>query len=333
MRVARGVEELPAVARPRLVSVGTFDGVHRGHRAVLAALAETAREAGGESWVVSFHPHPQEVLRPESAPGLLTTVEERRRALAAHGLDGLLWIRFTAEFSQRSGESFLRELLARSAGGGVVVGPTTRLGRDRSMGLREIRSLADELGWRVREVPPVELDGDRVNSTRIRRLLLAGETAAARRLLGRPYTFAAPVVRGDGRGRGLRCPTANLAPLGERKLLPADGVYAGWARTAAGLHEAAISVGTRPSFGAGPRVVEVHLLDFEGALVGEDLRVHLSARLREQRTFASAEALAEAMAEDVAQVRGLLRGDSPEGAEEGADFPWQADPGTARMGA
>lgn len=334
LRIARGMEALPAMQSPRLVSVGTFDGVHRGHRAVLAEMVRVAREARGESWAVSFDPHPQEVLRPDTAPALLTTVEERERALEPTGIDGLLWIPFTREFSQRSGESFLRELLARSGtGSGLVVGPTTRLGRDRSMGLREIRQLADEEGWRVVVIDPVEIEGTRVNSSRIRRLLLAGEAAAARRLLGRPYSFTAPVVRGHGRGQALRCPTANLATLAGRKLLPGDGVYAGWAEPAAGRHEAAISIGTRPSFGGGPRVVEVHLLDFEGALAGEVLCVHLSAQLREQRTFESAGALADAMADDVAAVRSVLRGDSPDRPPEGGDFPWPAGPGAARMGA
>ena len=249
--------------------------------------------------VVTFDPHPQEVLDPKGAPSLLSTWEEKARELERLGVHGVLKLSFDRRMAERDGREFLEELLGSHPDArGLIMGHDSRLGRGRSVGVDEIRDLAKLKGWELEVLGPVIIDGSRVSSTRIRRHLLAGEMDKARRLLGRPYSVSATVVRGAGRGKDLGFPTANLGALSERKLFPGDGVYAVWVeRDREGL-PGALSVGSRDSFGGGERVMEVHLIDFSGDLLGERLRLHLVERLRSQRRFSSVEELQEAMAGD-----------------------------------
>ena len=307
MRVLRHVEELAELAGPLFVSVGTFDGVHCGHRRVLAELVRLAESRGGQAVAVTFEPHPAVVVRPVAAPLLLTTLAEKRREIERVGVHALLCLEFNLAMSQREGGEFLRALLGpRERAGGLVAGHDTHLGRDRSMGAAEIAALAASEGWELRVVPAEVVDGLPVSSTRVRELLLRGQVGPASCLLGRPYSLAGCVVRGDGRGRQLGYPTANLGPLEDRKLLPGDGIYAGWVERGQEGFRAALCIGRRPTFGEGPRTVEAHLLDFHGDLLGESLRVHWVARLRDEERFASVEALQVAMAQDCRRAAELL---------------------------
>jgi riboflavin kinase/FMN adenylyltransferase len=282
VRVARTPEELRA--ERRAAAIGTFDGVHRGHRRVL----EAARVAGLRTAVVTFDPHPRALFG--GGVELLTTTERRLELLAAAGIDDALLLRFDRKLADLTPERFAEEVL-RAAGIEVVAaGETFRFGRDRGGDL----GLLAERGFDVRPVPLVES----VSSSHIRRLLHSGRLHDAAALLGRAPEVEGVVVRGDGRGRALGFPTANLEVPGGL-LVPPDGVYAG----AALGRRAAVSIGTNPHFGGVERRVEAHLLDFDEDLYGQRLVVELWQPLREQATFASLDELVAAIGHDVDRTR------------------------------
>ncbi|HKI91960.1 MAG TPA: riboflavin biosynthesis protein RibF [Gaiellaceae bacterium] len=286
MNVARRPEEL-APAR-RSVAIGTFDGVHRGHRRVL----EAAEAAHLRPAVVTFDPHPRLVLG--GGVELLTTTERRLELLAEAGIEDALVLHFDEALAALDPEEFAETILRAIGAEAVAAGETFHFGRGRSGDL----DLLERLGFDVRRVPLVE----NISSSHARRLLAIGDVAHAAELLGRPPEVDGTVVAGKRRGAGLGFPTANLAlPAG--LLLPADGVYAGEALG----HRAAISIGTNPHFGGEERHLEVHLLDFEGDLYGTRLVVALWERLRDQETFASEDALVAAIADDVARTRAAVR--------------------------
>ncbi len=284
MNVVRRASELEPVRRS--AAVGTFDGVHRGHLRVL----EAARAAHLRPAVVTFDPHPRSVVG--DGVELLASTERRLELLDAAGVEDVLLLRFDDDLAALTPEQFAEDVL-RAAGIEVVAaGETFRFGRGRTGDL----ALLERLGFDVRRVPLVE----NVSSSHIRRLLAAGDVAAARSLLGRPAEVEGVVVRGDGRGRALGFPTANLAtPQGV--LVPRDGVYAG---SALG-RRAAVSIGTNPTYGGVERRVEAHLLDFDGDLYGQRLVVELWELLRGQERFGSEQELVDAIAADVERARTL----------------------------
>jgi riboflavin kinase/FMN adenylyltransferase len=286
VNVAREPEGLSDA--PRGVAIGTFDGVHRGHLRVIDA----ARRAGLGTAVVTFDPHPRSVLGGEVV--LLATLERRLELLEAAGVEDVLVLRFDERLAALSADEFAERILRRIGAETVAAGETFRFGRGREGDLE----LLERLGFDVRRVPLVE----NVSSSRIRQLLHAGETERAARLLGRPPEVEGIVVRGDGRGRELGFPTANL-DVPEGLLVPPDGVYAGCARN----RRAAVSIGTNPHFDGVERRVEAHLLDFDGDLYGERLVVELWAPLREQRRFDSLEELVAAIGDDVERTRAATR--------------------------
>jgi riboflavin kinase/FMN adenylyltransferase len=286
VNVARDPTELP-VAR-RAVAVGTFDGVHRGHVQVIDA----ARRAGLRTGVVTFDPHPRAVLGGEVE--LLATLERRLELLAAAGVEDVLVLRFDEELAALSADEFAGLMLRGVGAETVAAGETFRFGRGREGDL----ALLERLGFDVRRVPLVK----NVSSSRIRELVHAGETERAATLLGRPPEVEGIVVRGDGRGRELGFPTANL-DVPDRLLVPPDGVYAGWTLD----RRAAISIGTNPHFDGVERRVEAHVLDFDGDLYGDRLVVELWSPIREQRRFDSLDELVAAIGDDVAQTRGAER--------------------------
>ena len=286
MIVARSVEELPE--RERTVAVGSFDGVHRGHRVVL----ETARAAGGTTTVVTFWPHPRLVLG--NRVELLSTLERRLELLEGEGADEALIVTFTAEVAALSPGDFADAVLRRIGATTVVVGENFRFGRAAAGD----GALLERLGFEVRLVPLLT----DVSSTRIRALLRGGDVVAAAPLLGRPAEIEGTVVLGDQRGGTLGFPTANLAVPAEL-LVPAYGIYAGEARG----HRAAISIGVNPHYGGDERRIEPHLLDFDGDLYGQRLVVELWRRLRDERAFASEDELVAQIASDVEATRAAER--------------------------
>jgi riboflavin kinase / FMN adenylyltransferase len=285
MRITR----LPDVEpRPRRVAVGTFDGVHLGHREVIA----------GADTVLTFEPHPAAVVAPAGAPRLLTTLERKAELVEGLGVQELVVIGFDREFAARSAQAFVDDVLAGTLQAThVSVGENFRFGH-KAQGDVELLRADDRFETRV--VPLLEVDGEVVSSSHIRGLVLGGAMEYADELLGAPFTLSGEVVHGDKRGRELGYPTANLVPV-DGYVLPGHGVYACRARTAAGdEHVAAVNVGVRPMFVTGRgELVEAFLVDFEGDLYGSELRLEFLKRLRGEKRFPGVDALVAQMARDV----------------------------------
>ena len=293
--------------------MGTFDGVHRGHWAVLQEIRRRAQETGRRSVLVTFDPHPLRIVRPEHAPPLLTTPLEKKEILAESGLDYAVFLSFTPALSRYSPRRFVEEILVGQLGvDELVIGYDHGFGRGRSGDVETLRTIGRDLGFEVDVVPPVKADGDPISSTRIRRSLAAGDVVRARTALGRPYSFRGVVVRGEGRGRKLGFPTANLAIHSGEKLLPPAGIYAVRGVLRMGTHPGALHLGPRPTFRGSPPSVELHLLNFEGDLYGSEIRVDFVRYLREVRPFASVEALIDQMREDVEEATQILAADASE---------------------
>lgn len=297
---------VPDAARGTVVTVGTFDGVHRGHRRVLEEIAERARRSERRSVLVTFEPHPLEVVNPQAAPALLTLAEERREILAQGDLDVVVFFRFTRELSHFSPEAFVRLLLDRFAMRELVIGHDHGFGRGRSGNVDLLRRLGSELGFGVDVVPAVEIDGHSVSSTRIRRAVAGGDLDTAARLLGRPYSVTGIVVPGAGRGRHLGYPTINVEVGDPRKLFPPDGVYAATVEWRDGRCGAMVHQGPRPTFGESARSLEAHLLEHDVELYGERVKVSWAARLRDVRRFDTPEALRAQLEKDFERARAAL---------------------------
>jgi riboflavin kinase/FMN adenylyltransferase len=296
---------------PTAVTIGAYDGVHTGHRLVIDRVRRVAAEQGLESAVVTFDQHPAAVVRPESAPKLLTDLEQKLELLAETGIDYVLLVHFDEERSHESAEEFVREVLVGCLDAkAVVVGHDFHFGKGRLGNVPLLQDMGAELGFDVTGLRLFSdgLDRDPISSTRIRGLLTEGAVTEAASLLRRPHQVRGVVEDGDKRGRTLGFPTANVS-LPEYIALPADGVYAGWYRRPDGaLHPAAISVGRRPTYYEenGMRLLEAHLLDFDGDLYGEPARVDFVAHLRPQARFESSQALVDQMDRDVATTRRVL---------------------------
>lgn len=294
-----------APAQGSIVTVGVFDGVHRGHRHLLERSIARARERGLAAVVVTFDPHPRQVLRPDNDVTYLTGLRERVRLLGEAGVDGVAVATFDREVAELPARTFV-ELLRRHLGmRGLVVGPDFALGRGREGDVAFLTALGQEQGFFVEVVPPFTLQGEVVSSTRVREALVAGDMGRAARLLGRWPRLAGQVVKGDERGRELGFPTANL-DLNSHLLIPADGVYVSRAHALGQALASVTSIGRRATFGEGPRLVEVHILDFEGDLYGQELAIDILERLRGQARFPSVADLVAQMHKDVAQARLIL---------------------------
>ncbi len=298
------------------VTIGAYDGVHLGHRAVIAEVRRRAAEDGLRSAVVTFDRHPASVVRPESAPRLLTDLEQKIELLAETGVDYCLVITFDEARSQESAEDFVHEVLLDCLNARVVVvGEDFHFGHGRAGNVPLLRKIGAEAGFAVDGLQLVGTDGSpagdhaQVSSTRIRHLLAEGRVDEANALLGRQYELRGVVVRGDGRGGPeLGFPTANVSVPGDI-LLPADGIYAGWYERPSGeVHPAAIYIGRRPTFyvEAHASLVEPHLLDFDGDLYGEHAKVRFEAHIRGDLKFDSVEALVEQMRRDKGDARRIL---------------------------
>lgn len=305
MNICRDWNELPVEFGPTALAMGNFDGVHLGHRAVLANVVKTAREHRLTACVLTFDPHPVMLLHPERAPAMLQTLQDRVRALALTGLDCLLLAPFTQELAAVPAGDFIEHyLLRRLRCADLFVGHDATFGRERAGTLRTLQAAAAQGLFRLHITQPVMHGGERVSSSRIRRLLEAGEVDRAAVLLGRPFVLEGPVVRGAGRGQVLGFPTANLAPEGT--LVPGSGVYACRAETAMGTFAASVHLGPIPTFARESPTVEAHLLDFDHDLRNQRIRLYFVERLRDIRIFADSDALARQIVEDVALTRRAL---------------------------
>jgi len=283
---------LPRLANGSTVTVGSFDGVHLGHQAVLQEIGRRARAARRASVLVTFDPHPLEVVNPGAAPPLLTTGPERLEILALSPLDYVLLMRFDRHLASLSPEQFVRDvLLQRCAVRELVIGHDHGFGRGRSGDVETLRRLGESHGFAVDVVPPVDFGGQHVSSSRIRRAVAGGDLATAGAMLGRPYGVVGRVGEGERRGRLLGVPTINLSELSPRKLLPPDGVYAVRVEWRGGGAGGMMNQGPRPTFQDGRRVLEAHLFGFDGDLYGEWVRIEWVERLRDIERFDSVEQL------------------------------------------
>jgi riboflavin kinase/FMN adenylyltransferase len=303
-----------------VVTVGTFDGLHRGHQAVLAEIVRRARARALTSVLVTFDQHPLEVVNPAAAPKLLTLPEEKQELLAGTGLDRVVLLPFTRVVAEQGAEEFVRRLRAEHGMQELVLGYDHGFGRGRAGDAALVRRLGAAQGFDVGVVDAVREDGQPISSTLIRAAVAHGDLEAAARWLGRPYGLLGRVVRGAGRGRAIGVPTINLAPPDPRKLLPPDGVYAVWVTvgqratlkdslTVAGngqRYGGMMNQGPRPTFGEHGRTLEVHLFDFAGELYGETVRVEWIERLRDVRAFPSREALVAQLERDRQAARASL---------------------------
>jgi riboflavin kinase/FMN adenylyltransferase len=315
----RGLDSVPAGWGRSVVTIGVFDGVHRGHQQILGHAVKKARAAGVPAVVVTFDPHPSEVVRPGSHPAVLTEPGRKADLMAALGVDALCVIPFTVDFSRLSAETFVHDILVDTLHASlVVVGENFRFGHKAAGDVTLLTRLGRTFGFRVEAAPLVASEeanggGETVySSTYIRSLIAAGDVAGASAALGRPHRLEGVIVRGDQRGRQLGFPTANLM-TGQFAAVPADGIYAarvGWGHPGpVGLEAvrmAAVSVGTNPTFSGRERRVEAYILDFDGDIYGERLVIDFVARLREQRTYTEMAPLVDQIHDDVEQTRALL---------------------------
>jgi riboflavin kinase/FMN adenylyltransferase len=299
-----------------VVTVGTFDGVHRGHQAVLAEIVQRAARRGAASVVVTFDPHPLAVVNPAAAPRLLTLPAERQRLLAASGVDRVVTLPFTPELARLAPEEFVRDVLRSKIGmDELVLGYDHGFGRGRSGDVDAVRRIGAADGFAVDVVDAVRDDGQPISSTLIRTAIAHGDLVLAGRWLGRLYGVLGVVARGAGRGRTIGVPTVNLRVPDARKLLPPDGVYAVWVTIEgrgtgdgrAGRYGGMMNQGPRPTFGVAERGLEVHLFDFAGDVYGETVLVEWVRRLRDVQSFPSREALVEQLARDAGAARDSLK--------------------------
>lgn len=311
----------PALRQPVFLTIGNFDGVHRGHQMLVRSLADAAHAAGALAGLLTFDPHPLAVLRPEAVTLRLTSNEERAAALAALGLDFVLVLPFTRETAAMPAAAFMQMLVAHLPLKALWVGPDFALGRGREGDAPRLAELGEELGYAVHVVQPYHWQGEPVRSSRVRSLLAEkGAVTQAADLLGRPYQLWGKVAEGARRGRRLGFPTANLVVHPDR-LIPAHGVYACWAWREDSGYPAVVNIGVRPTFDNGYRSVEAYLLDFTEELYGETLGLSFIRRLRDEMRFADVSALVAQIRSDAEAARRLLS-DPPDRAQPEC---WQDD--------
>lgn len=321
----RGYETVPGGWGRSVVTIGVFDGVHRGHQEIIGRTVKQAREHGLQSVVVTFDPHPAEVVRPGSHPAVLTEPARQAALIESLGVDALCVVPFTPDFSRLSPEAFVHDVLVeRLHAAAVVVGENFRFGHRAAGDVSLLAQLGHRFGFTVVVPPPVTAAGVAgpaapasrsditFSSTYIRSCVAAGDVAAAAEALGRPHRLEGVVVRGDARGQEIGFPTANLLH-GRYAAVPADGIYAARCTRRPGaehgeVHQAAVSIGTNPTFSGRERRVEAYLLDFDGDLYGERIALDFVAHLREQRHYPAADPLIAQIREDVADTRRALDG-------------------------
>lgn len=297
----------PGQLGPTHATMGTFDGIHRGHLALLKPLITGAKQAGAASALVTFEPHPRCVLDPDHCPPNLTTLDEKAWLLGQIGLDHLVVIPFTPQLAALSAPAFMGRLLRGMQLRRFVVGQDHRFGHGRRGDPAFLRRFGARHGFSVEVIPTLSRGRKPISSSRIRRLVLLGQMRAAAQLLGRDYVFRSTVEHGAQRGRQLGFPTANLR-IAPNKLIPAAAVYAARVDHDGKTYGGALSVGFRPTFGGNTLTVEVFLLDFDGDLYDELLTVWCVQRLRAEKRFATVPALQQQMARDVENARRILRG-------------------------
>jgi riboflavin kinase/FMN adenylyltransferase len=299
MRLFHGTDNAK-IARPTVLTLGVFDGLHLGHQLIMSTVVERARALGAVPTVITFDPHPRAVLHPESAPPLLQTFDQKIEAFSVLGVEQAIVVQFTREFARLEAEDFLRDVVRdRLHAAEVYLGRGFAFGRNREGDIELLRKVSRRLGFRAEEVREVRLRGQRISSSRIRELLAEGRVNLARRMLGRPYGVEGRVVHGAERGRTLGFPTANLRP--QNRVIPRGGVYVTATLIEGAWRRSLTNVGTRPTFGsdqAEEAAIETYVMDWAGDLYGDVVRVRFLHRLRDEQRFASVDELKRQIAYD-----------------------------------
>lgn len=311
MHLHRGTLPADLVKQRTVVTVGTFDGVHVGHVAILDLLKRVAVDTGMTPIVATFDPHPRSIVSGEPrAISLLYSFDERVQLLEANGIKHVFVIEFDESTRQLSPRGFIEEfVLRRWNAGHIIAGYNHSFGKDRAGDRESLIGLGKELGLGVEIAAPVIIADQPVSSTVIRKLLLEGEIPTANRMLGRKFALTGIVIKGYGRGRRMGCPTANLNGFPSNKMVPRDGIYAAIAEIEGVAYPAALSIGFNPTFGNQRHSVEAHVLDFEGDLYDRNVTVRFIKRLRGEIKFSGEEALANQMQQDIAEIRLILQGE------------------------
>ena len=288
-----------------VLAIGVFDGVHLGHKYLISKLMEQAKQQNLLGGVVTFRQHPQEMLLPHIKLPLLTDLIQKTSLLKNEGVEAIITLSFTLELAELSAHQFVSLLKKYLKMRGMVIGPDFALGRNREGNADTLRTLGQEMDFRVTVIHPVMVNGEVVSSTAIRNALDDGDMKRALSLIGRPFSLHGRVITGDSRGMGLGFPTANL-DIDSERALPAEGVYATWIHIDDKAYPSVTNIGRRPTFGGGERTVEVHILDYHSDLYGCELKVDIMERLRGERRFGNVEELKKQMAEDVKQGKAIL---------------------------
>lgn len=300
MKIIRNIADIQA-DRESAVTVGTFDGVHLGHQSILNRLFELAGQHGYRSTIVTFEPHPRKVLgKPgNTSLGLLTTIDEKLNLFEELGLEQIVIIPFTREFAAKSAEEFVKEiLLDRLRVQEMVIGHDHHFGRNREGTFEKLKELGGKYGFRVYQVPPLEIDGQVVSSSAIRKLISEGKMELVHKFLGRNYSLSGTVVHGDGRGKEIGFPTANLQVTDSDKMIPAKGVYAVDVQLHSQIYRGMMNIGVRPTFDHDSLTLEVHLFNFNASIYGEALTVKFKRYIRPEKKFSGIEALREQLQQD-----------------------------------
>ncbi|MDH3998732.1 MAG: bifunctional riboflavin kinase/FAD synthetase [Desulfuromonadales bacterium] len=305
MQLVRGIDNLTLSQGRTALTIGNFDGVHLGHREVFRRVLRKAKELDALAGVLTFEPHPLRLLAPQQAPARINTPEEKVRLVEASCVDLLAVLDFTPALAKISAQTFVEDILLRRLGMcHLVIGYDYAFGRNREGDATFLARKAKEFGFSLEILEPVQSDGLIYSSTQVRELVGKGCVDAVVDLLGRNFTLDGHVIHGEGRGRKLGFPTANL--LVEKELLPKNGVYAVKVKWRDVYYDAVVNIGQRPTFEGAEPSLEIHLLDFEGDLYGERLRIYFVARLRDEARFSSVELLQQAVLADIERGRGLL---------------------------
>jgi riboflavin kinase/FMN adenylyltransferase len=306
MTIFRDVAELPDPPLEPVATIGNFDGVHRGHQAILSRVRAEASRREVPSMVITFDPHPATLLRPERPHRAIMSLDARLKRLGDLGIEHTLVLPFDHAMAEMSAREFIDEVLWDALHvRAMYVGPYTAFGRGRGGDTRLLASVGRELGYDVGEVEPVFVGGARVSSSRVRQAISDGDLAGVAQLLGRHHQLAGTVVPGDGRGRTIGVPTANLRDDGG--MLPPNGVYAAWAMLPGARQPAVVNVGVRPTFGeTGPITVEAHLIGYSGDLYGRELSLAMVQRLRGEARFAGVDALVAQIKRDIRAAKRVL---------------------------
>ena len=306
MTVITDLGELENPLKNPVLTIGNFDGVHRGHLALFDRVKELARDIQGQSVVMTFEPHPIKVVKPGNGPRLITPVEQKLKLITEAGIDMILCLPFNKGFAAISANDFVSELLVNKIGvKEIVVGYDYNFGAGREGNIGLLKRMGDDLGFKVHVVEPIYLNSTLVSSTSVRNLVSEGNLLEAKRLLGRDYQITGVVKTGMGRGRKiLGFPTANLTPVDE--LIPKKGVYAVKAYVNDKWYNGVCNIGVNPTFGGTPLSIETHVLDFSHDIVGEKFTIKFIARLRDEKTFKSKDELAEQIERDVINAREIL---------------------------